>query len=98
MPLTKKKTACTSHIVRSNLTIRMIMMLRWFTRLTNAYSKSWRHHAAALRLLFAVYNFDRKHMTIGCTPAEAAGLTDHAWSHKELIERVIPRGASAIAS
>jgi len=81
VPLTKKKTACTSDIVRSNLTIRM--MLRWFTRLTNAYSKSWRHHAAALASAVRGHNFDRKHMTIGCTPAEAAGLTDHTWSYKD---------------
>jgi hypothetical protein len=28
----------------------------------------------------------------------AAGLTDHPWSIKELVERVIPRDATAIAS
>jgi IS1 family transposase len=88
--------ACTSHIERSNLTVRM--MLRRFTRLTNAFSKSWRHHEAALGLLFAYYNFVRKHMTLKRTPAMAAGLTDHTWSVKELIQIVIPAGASAKAS
>jgi hypothetical protein len=88
--------ASTSFVERSNLNVRM--MLRRFTRLTNAHSKSWDHHEAALALLFAYYNFCRKHMTIKQTPAMAAGLTDHAWSAKELIERVIPRDAPAIAS
>jgi IS1 family transposase len=87
------ESACTSHIERSNLTVRM--MLRRFTRLTNAHSKSWRHHEAALGLLFSYYNFCRRHMTLKCTPAMAAGLTDHAWSVKELIRRVIPEDARA---
>ena len=51
---------------------------------------------AALSLLFAFYNFCRPHMTLKeeghkRTPAMAAGLTDHVWSAKELIERVVPR-------
>jgi hypothetical protein len=74
------------------------MMLRRFTRLTNAFSKSWRHHEAALALLFCYYNFVRKHMTLKRTPAMAAGLTDHAWSVKELIQAAIPEGARARAS
>jgi hypothetical protein len=28
----------------------------------------------------------------------AAGLADHVWSVKELLEKVIPRGTEAIAS
>jgi len=94
-------TASTSFVERSNLTIRM--MLRRFTRLTNGFSKSWRYHKAALGLLFAFYNFCRKHMTLTeqyerkTTPAMAAELTDHVWSVKELIERVIPQDMSAVA-
>jgi IS1 family transposase/transposase-like protein len=94
--------ACTSHVERSNLTIRML--LRRFTRLTNGHSKSWRHHEAAIALLFAYYNFCRPHMTLTeredrpTTPAMAAGLTDHVWSVAELLEKVIPRGSEAIAS
>ena len=76
---------CTSHAERSNLTIRM--SLRRFTRLTNAHSKKWANHHAALALYFAYYNFCRVHSTLKTTPAVAAGLTDHVWSVAELLER-----------
>ena len=58
------------------------------TRLTNAFSKKWENHEAALALFFAYYNFCRVHSTIKTTPAVKAGLTDHAWSVKELLEAV----------
>ncbi len=70
---------CTSHIERFNLTVRMT--LRRFTRLTNAHSKSPRHHAAMQAIFYAFYNFCRKHETLkGKTPAMAAGLADKAWT------------------
>ena len=75
---------CTSHVERSNLTLRM--QIRRLTRLTNAFSKSLRNHRAALALFFAYYNYCRVHMTLKTTPAVAAGLTDHVWSVAELIE------------
>jgi transposase-like protein/IS1 family transposase len=77
---------CTSHVERSNLTIRMT--LRRMTRLTNAHSKKWDNHEAALALFFAYYNFCRVHSTIRQTPAMKAGLADHPWSVKELLERI----------
>lgn len=76
---------CTSHVERSNLTVRMTV--RRFTRLTNAFSKLWRNHEAMLGLFFAYYNFCRVHMTLKTTPAVAAGLTDHVWSLEELLDR-----------
>ncbi len=75
---------CTSHAERHNLTIRT--QVRRMTRLTNAFSKKWENHEAALALFFAYYNFCRVHSTIKTTPAVAAGLTDHIWSVKELLE------------
>lgn len=80
---------CTSHVERSNLTLRMGM--RRLTRLTNAFSKKWENHEAALALFFAFYNFVRPHQTLTafmgykCTPAMRAGLTDHVWSVPELL-------------
>lgn len=76
---------CTSHVERTNLTIRM--QLRRFTRLTNGFSRKWRNHDAALGLLFAHYNFCQKHGSLQTTPAVAAGVADHVWSVGELIER-----------
>jgi len=82
---------CTSHVERSNLTIRM--MTRRFTRLTNAFSKKWENHEAALALFFAFYNYCRPHMTLSedagrkTTPAMAAGLADCLWTVAELLER-----------
>lgn len=76
--------ACTSHIERSNLSLRMSS--RRFTRLTNGFSKKWENHDAALALWFAFYNYCRKHMTLKETPAMASGLENHVWTIRELIE------------
>ena len=62
--------------------------MRRMTRLTNGFSKKWENHEAALALFFAYYNFCRVHSTIKTTPAVKAGLTDHVWSVKELLEAV----------
>jgi hypothetical protein len=61
------------------------MGVRRFTRLTNAHSKSPKHHAAMMAMFVAWYNFCRKHETIKSTPAMAAGVMDKAWSIKELL-------------
>jgi len=77
---------CTSHVERQNLTMRM--QIRRFTRLTNAFSKKWENHYAALALYFAYYNFVRIHSSIRVTPAMEAGLTDHVWTLGEMLQRV----------
>jgi len=74
---------CTSHVERSNLTMRM--HIRRLTRLTNGFSKKWENLKAALALYFAWYNFCRVHQTLRVTPAMEAGLTNHIWSLSELI-------------
>jgi len=43
---------------------------------------------AALALYFAWYNFCRVHQTSRVTPAMEAGITDHIWMIKELLEAV----------
>ncbi len=73
----------TSHVERQNLTMRM--QIRRLTRLTNAFSKKWENHWAALCLHFAYYNFCRVHTTLRVTPAMESGLTDHVWTISELL-------------
>jgi IS1 family transposase len=74
----------TSYVERQNLTMRMSM--RRFTRLTNAFSKSVEHHAAAVALHFMHYNFCRPHLTLkGKTPAQAAGVTSRRWTVEDLV-------------
>jgi IS1 family transposase len=82
----------TSYVERQNLTMRMSM--RRFTRLTNGYSKKVENHAAMLGIYFMWYNFGRKRMTLGTTPAVKAGIADHIWSVDEvigLLEAVEPK-------
>lgn len=78
-----KKYISTSYIERQNLTIRMA--IRRFTRLTNAFSKKLENLKAALSLHFWYYNFMRIHQTLRVTPAMAAGITDHVWEWKEIL-------------
>jgi IS1 family transposase/transposase-like protein len=76
----------TSHVERWNLSLRM--GLRRFTRLTNAHSKSNRHHEAAIALWLAFYNFCRVHSTLKTTPAVKAGLTSEVWSVDRLLDEL----------
>ena len=75
---------CTSIVERSNLSTRM--SVRRFTRLTNAFSKKWENHWAAVSVWFAFYNFCRVHKSLRVTPAMAAGISGHIWSVRELLE------------
>jgi len=77
----------TSYVERQNLSMRMGS--RRFTRLTNGFSKKLENHAAAVSLYVAHYNLCRYHETIRSTPAEALGLTDHAWSIGELLDAAL---------
>ena len=77
------KHISTSYIERQNLTMRMHM--RRFTRLTNAFSKKVQNLGHAVALHFMYYNFCRRHLSLGMSPAMAAGLTDHEWSLQEVV-------------
>jgi IS1 family transposase len=82
----------TSYVERQNLTMRMGM--RRFTRLTNAFSKKVENLAHAVSLHYMHYNFARVHTSLTVenedgtrtkrTPAMAAGVTDHAWTLREI--------------
>jgi transposase-like protein/IS1 family transposase len=75
---------CTSIVERQNLSVRM--GTRRFTRLTNAFSKKWENHWASVACWFAFHNFCRVHKSLRTTPAMAAGISDHIWSVRELLE------------
>jgi IS1 family transposase len=74
----------TSYIERLNATTRLHM--RRLTRLTLAFSKKRENFAAAVGLHFAYYNFVKRHNTIRCTPAMAAGVAKTFWSVGDLVE------------
>ena len=77
----------TSYVERQNLTMRMSM--RRFTRLTNAFSKKVENLEAALAIHYMNYNFCRVHKTLGTTPAVAAGIADHVWHVREVVNLLV---------
>jgi IS1 family transposase len=74
----------TSYVERLNATTRHHM--RRLTRLTLAFSKKLENFEAAVGLHFAYYNFVKRHGTLRCTPAMAAGVTSGFWSVGNLVE------------
>ena len=60
------------------------MGTRRFTRLTNAFSKKWENHWAAMSLWYTFYNFCRVHKSLRVTPAMEAKITDHVWTLEEI--------------
>jgi len=80
------KLISTSYIERLNATTRLHM--RRLTRLTHAFSKKRENFEAAVGLHFAYYNFVKRHNTLRCTPAMAAGVTSSFWSVGELLEAI----------
>jgi hypothetical protein len=73
----------TSYVERLNATTRLHM--RRLTRLTLAFSKKLDNFEAAVGLHFAYYNFVKRHGTVKCTPAMAAGVTATQWSVEDLV-------------
>jgi hypothetical protein len=78
---------CTSHVERSNLTIRTFM--KRFTRLSLGFSKKLENLAAAVALHVAHYNFCRIHGSLKVTPAMAAGVIGELWTIEDLYEAVM---------
>jgi len=74
----------TSYVERLNATTRLHM--RRLTRLTLAFSKKRENFIAAVGLHFAYYNFVKRHTTLRCTPAMAAGVSGTQWSVGDLLE------------
>jgi IS1 family transposase len=81
-----RKHISTSHVERSNLTLRMGS--RRFTRLTNGFSKKIENHALAVALHMTYYNFVRPHQSLRITPAMAAGLTKRFMTIEDIVNLV----------
>jgi IS1 family transposase len=62
----------TSYVERLNATTRLHM--KRLNRLTLAFSKKLENFKAAAGLNFAYYNFVKRHSSLRCTPAMAAGI------------------------
>ena len=73
----------TSYVERLNGTTRLHM--KRLARLTHAFSKKRENFEAAVGLHFAYYNFVRRHNTLRCTPAMAAGVTATFWTVEDLV-------------
>ncbi|HEV2136855.1 MAG TPA: IS1 family transposase [Terracidiphilus sp.] len=76
----------TSYVERLNATTRLHM--RRLTRLTLAFSKRLENFRAAVGLHFAYYNLVRRHNTLRCTPAMAAGVEATFWTVGDLLEAI----------
>jgi IS1 family transposase len=74
----------TSYVERLNATTRL--HVKRLARLTHAFSKKRENFEAAVGLHFAYYNFVRRHNTLRCTPAMAAGVEQSFWSVGDLLE------------
>jgi IS1 family transposase len=79
--------ASTSYIERLNGTTRLHM--RRLTRLTYAFSKKLENFEAAVALHFAYYNFVKRHNTLRCTPAMAAGVEKDFLTVGDLVEAAV---------
>jgi hypothetical protein len=76
----------TSYVERLNATTRLHM---WrLIRLTLAFSKKLENFEAAVAPHFAYYNLVKRHGTLRCTPAMAAGVERDFWTVADLVETV----------
>lgn len=74
-----------------NLTMRAQM--KWFTRLSNAFSKKFENYTHMVALYTVWYNFVKLHEKHRMSPAMAAGVSDRIWSMEDvaaLVEAAAP--------
>jgi IS1 family transposase len=88
----EKRTICTSHVERHNLTIRTLM--KRFTRLSLGFSKKLENLEAACAVFLAYYNWcwrtrQPKGGRLRKPAAMNAGVVDTLWSFEELFDRVM---------
>jgi hypothetical protein len=77
----------TSYIERLNATTRL--HVKRLSRLTLAFSKKLENFEAAVALHFAYYNFVKRHNSLRCTPAMAAGVERDFWTVGDLVEATV---------
>jgi IS1 family transposase len=82
----ERESISTSHVERLNATTRL--HVKRLSRLTLAFSKKLDNFKAAVGLHFAYYNLVRRHATLRCTPAMAAGVEKDFWTVGDLVEAV----------
>lgn len=86
----------TTAVERNNLTLRM--GIKRLARKTNAFSKKWVNHVAAVSLFIAYYNFCRPHQVMKQTPAMLSGVTDKPWNIADLFDlRVVQESVATSA-
>jgi len=76
----------TSYVERLNATTRH--HVKRLARLTLAFSKKLENFEAAVALHFAYYNLIKRHNTLRCTPAMAAGVERDFWTVADLVKAV----------
>jgi len=79
----KAKHVSTSHVERSNLSMRMHM--RRFTRLTNAHSKKFQNHCHMISVYTVWYNFVRINSAVKMAPAMACGISSRLWEMSDVV-------------
>jgi len=75
--------ATTCHCERTNLSVRQFT--RRFSRSTLGYSKTLTNLRHAVALFVWHFNYCRIHSAHGKTPAQAANLTGHQWTIREML-------------
>jgi IS1 family transposase len=78
----------TAFVERLNLTLRQ--GLAALTRRSQAIAKTKQHLQWRLNAYLVYYNLVREHLSLGTSPACAAGLTDHVWSWAEVLTYRLP--------
>lgn len=76
----------TSHVERSNLSLRMHN--RRFTRLTNAHSKKFENHCHMIALYTVWYNYARINSAVKMAPAMAAGISTRLWEMADIVNLI----------
>lgn len=83
------KHVSTSHVERSNLSMRMHM--RRYTRLTNGHSKKFEHHCHMVSLYTVWYNYARINSAVKMAPAMAAGISSRLWEMSDIVALIDAR-------